>query len=63
MKIDAAMIYSGEHPYPFDKRICGLFPLERNIRILHKSGINKICLKLSEEEKSFYNTYLKYRWL
>ncbi|MFC1669942.1 CDP-alcohol phosphatidyltransferase family protein [Spirochaetota bacterium] len=39
--------------YPFDKRICGLYPLERLINVLYKIGVRTIYFELSDEEKLF----------
>lgn len=55
MNTDSAVIYSPVKAYTFDKKICGLYPLERNIRVLHKVGIKKILLNLSDREYTFYN--------
>ena len=50
---DIALIKS-ENKYKYNKRICGLYPLERNILLLLQIGIKKIYLDLSTEERSFY---------
>ena len=48
-----AVIESGQNVA--DKQICGLYPLERNIRLLWKSGFTEITLRLSGEEETFYH--------
>jgi phosphatidylglycerophosphate synthase len=55
---DTAYIYS-KGKYPLNKKICGLYPLERLINVLAKGGVNKIHLDLSEEELSFYRARIK----
>jgi phosphatidylglycerophosphate synthase len=52
---EIAIIKSEESGYNYGKKVCGLYPLERNIIILIKAGVKKIFLDLSEQEKVFYN--------
>jgi len=40
-------------------KICGLYVLERNIIVLSRSGFEKVYLKLSEDEQSFYENKIK----
>ena len=47
--------------YHYSKKVCGLYPLERNILVLWSAGIKRIYLNLSEEEKKFYNQKVKKR--
>ncbi len=54
MMPEFAIIKSGKAGYEYRKKICGLYPLERNIIILIKAGVKKIFLDLSEREKNFY---------
>lgn len=56
---EVAVIRSVESPFPFSRKICGLYPLERNILILSRAGVRKIYLDLSEEERSFYERRIK----
>ncbi len=53
---EIALIKSEKEGYNYSKKICGLYPLERNIILLLKAGVKKIFLDLSEEEKIFYNS-------
>lgn len=48
-----------EKDYDFHRRLCGLYPLERNIILLSRSGINKIYLDLSEKEKEFFEAKVR----
>jgi len=58
-----ALIKTDKDGNKCDKKICGLYPLERNIIILSKAGVKKIFLDLNEKEKAFYslkiNKYIK----
>jgi phosphatidylglycerophosphate synthase len=51
-----ALIKSEKVRYNYAKKICGLYPLERNIIILIKTGVKKIFLDLSDDEKLFFNS-------
>ncbi|MFH0975621.1 MAG: CDP-alcohol phosphatidyltransferase family protein [Spirochaetota bacterium] len=51
---NVALIRSEKAGYNYSERICGLYPLERNIILLIKAGVKKIFLDLSKEERSFY---------
>lgn len=42
-----------------DKKICGLYALERNIILLYRAGIKKIYLDLNESETAFYRNTIK----
>ncbi|MBN2403267.1 MAG: CDP-alcohol phosphatidyltransferase family protein [Spirochaetes bacterium] len=53
---EIALIKSEKEKYNCEKKICGLYPLERNIIILIKAGVKKIFLDLSDDEKIFYNS-------
>ncbi|MGL4368824.1 MAG: CDP-alcohol phosphatidyltransferase family protein [Spirochaetota bacterium] len=48
-----AVIRSGGKGF-FDRKICGLYPIERNIRIFYQAGVSKIILFLSGPELAFY---------
>ncbi len=50
---DTAYIESGPD-YIFNKKICGLYPLERLINTLAKAGVKKIYLNLSDADRDFY---------
>jgi phosphatidylglycerophosphate synthase len=51
---EIALIKTEKSGYEFSKKIGGLFPLERNIKLLVKAGIKKIILDLSAKENAFY---------
>jgi phosphatidylglycerophosphate synthase len=53
---EIAVIKTERSGYKYSKKVCGLYPLERNIIILNKAGFKKIYLDLSDDEKSFYNS-------
>ncbi|PKL41163.1 MAG: hypothetical protein CVV44_00565 [Spirochaetae bacterium HGW-Spirochaetae-1] len=55
MQPEIAIIKSSDKPYSHDKKLGGLYLLERNINVLLKAGIPMIYLDLNEEEKAFYN--------
>jgi phosphatidylglycerophosphate synthase len=55
MRPEVAVIRSMDASSLYSRKICGLFPLERNILILWRAGVRKIYLDLSEEEHEFYN--------
>ncbi len=59
MKPEVAVIRSMDSSFPYNRKICGLYPIERNIFILSKAGIRKIYLDLSEEERAFYERRVK----
>jgi phosphatidylglycerophosphate synthase len=52
---EIAIIKSEEAGYNYGEKVCGLYPLERNIIILIKAGVKKIFLDLSKQEKVFYD--------
>ncbi len=54
-----AIITSDVQPYPYDKKICGLYPLERTIFILATAGFREIYLRLSDREYNFYRKKIK----
>ncbi|MDY6933023.1 MAG: CDP-alcohol phosphatidyltransferase family protein [Spirochaetota bacterium] len=54
MEYKTAIIKSVSSNNIYNKKICGLYPLERNIRILFSIGFDKIYLDLSVEENNFY---------
>jgi len=54
MKIQKAYLYT-QIRYPYDKKIAGLYPLERLIKFLKNKGFYEIYLNLSEKEGLFYN--------
>ncbi len=56
-----ALVKTGKSGYDFTRKICGLYPVERNIKILANSGIKKIFLDLSEEENAFYKARIAKR--
>ncbi len=41
--------------YLSDRKVCGLYPLERLINVLAAAGFKKIFISLSEKESSFYH--------
>ncbi|MFC1669708.1 CDP-alcohol phosphatidyltransferase family protein [Spirochaetota bacterium] len=47
-------IFSSED-FPFKKKICGLYPLERLIHVLYSTGIKKIYLTINREELQFFH--------
>ena len=49
---EIAIIRTENTNYNYNKKICGLYPLERNILILYNAGIKGIYLDLSDHEKS-----------
>ena len=53
MGFKTALIVSGKDGI-WNKKVCGLFPLERNIRLLWHAGVTDIFLSLSEEEQALY---------
>lgn len=53
---EAVMLVSPKKKYPMSVKICGLSPLERNIRFLSRAGINEIYLDLSKEEMDFFTS-------
>lgn len=48
-----ACLYSAYH-YPFNRKICGLYPLERLIHVLHEAGIRRFYLDLCQIEQRFF---------
>jgi phosphatidylglycerophosphate synthase len=58
---EIALIKSEKSGYEFSKKIGGLYPLERNIKLLAKAGIKKIILDLSEKESAFYSSIVAKR--
>jgi len=54
MQPEIAIIKSSDKPYSYDKKLGGLYLLERNIKALLKAGISMIYLDLNDEEKAFY---------
>jgi phosphatidylglycerophosphate synthase len=53
-----ALIRSEKAGYNYSEKICGLYPLERNIVLLIKAGVKKIFLDLSKDERAFYVTHV-----
>ena len=58
---ESALLKTVSTSNTYSKKICGLYPLERNILILGKSGIKKIYLNLSHEEHFFYKRRIEKR--
>ena len=56
----SAVITSDVHLYPYDKKICGLYPLERIICVLASAGFSEIYLRLSDREYDFYRKKIKH---
>lgn len=56
---EVAVIKTEGPGYKYSKKICGLYPLERNILILSTAGVKKIYLDISEEERDFYDKKIK----
>jgi phosphatidylglycerophosphate synthase len=56
---ETALIYTEDISYNLNLRICGLYPLERNIRILTQAGIKKIYLDLTANEELFFTENIK----
>ena len=52
-----ACLYSAYH-YPFNRKICGLYPLERLIHVLHEAGIRRFYLDLCHIEQRFFNKHI-----
>jgi phosphatidylglycerophosphate synthase len=50
----AAVITTVSLPGDLNKKICGLYPIERNIMILFKAGIENIYLNITGTEKEFF---------
>ncbi len=61
MSFEIAVIKSEQTSKKPNKKIYGLYPLERNIFVLRAAGIKKIYLDLSKEEKELYNKKIKPR--
>ncbi|MCP4131525.1 MAG: CDP-alcohol phosphatidyltransferase family protein [bacterium] len=59
MSPEIAVIKTETNDYPYNKKLCGLYPLERNIMILARKGVKKIYLHLSEEETLFFQKKIK----
>ena len=59
MKFDIAIIKSSTQNSNNFRKICGLYPLERNILILARYGVKKIYLDITNEELTFYNQTIK----
>ncbi|MBN2039964.1 MAG: CDP-alcohol phosphatidyltransferase family protein [Spirochaetes bacterium] len=61
--VPETVLIKSEKTYNFKKKLCGLYPLERNIVLLFKAGVKKIYLDLSDDEKNFFekkiNKHLK----
>jgi len=55
-----AIVRSSGYPV-FSKKIGGIFPLERVIRLLWQFGIRKIILDLDKKEKAFYDSVISHR--
>lgn len=60
MNSTTACLYSAYH-YPFNRKICGLYPLERLIRVLHETGIRRIYLDLCHIEQRFFDKRIRPR--
>lgn len=54
-----AIITSDVQSYPYNKKICGLYPLERTIFVLASAGVREIYLRLSDQEYDFYRKKIK----
>ncbi len=61
MSLEIAVIKTEQANYAYDKKIYGLYPLERNIFVLSGAGIKKIYLDLSGNEKELYIKKIKSR--
>ena len=48
-----AIIRSGSKKL-YDRKICGLYPIERSIRILYQAGVSRFVLLLNDDEADFY---------
>lgn len=59
--IETAVIETGTRETGIKKKICGLYPLERNLCVLKAAGIKRIYLRLSENERSLYHKKIKQR--
>jgi phosphatidylglycerophosphate synthase len=57
---DRAIITSAEDPADPGKRICGLYPIERNIYVLSRAGISEIYLDLTRDEMDFFNKNIRH---
>ena len=59
--IETAVIISASPDAKLNKKMYGLYPLERNLCVLKGAGIKKVILNLSDEEKNLYNKKIKPR--
>ena len=56
---DCALVFSPESWKLYPGKVCGLYPLERLLISLARSGITRIYLNLSPEELAFYRARVK----
>lgn len=53
MNPKSVIITTGQNN-PVNKKFCGVYPLERNIRLFWQAGVNNFHLNLSDKEKELY---------
>lgn len=58
MSLKKVVVYSSKEQV-FDKKICGLYPLERILYVLDRSGVESVSLNLNRDELSHFEKKIR----